>query len=118
MSLFSRINFSDLKPSGSVVQGLSAKFFMNHFSLIVLFVFLSMAYISVRYDCITSMETVAQLKNRLAVTRTEAHRERAQYMSATCESAMQHRVDTLRLGLHIQERPPYRISRSQSSAKK
>ncbi len=115
MSFIKRINLSGIKPDGSVVQGLSAKLFLKHFPLIVLFVFLSMAYISVRYDCITAMETVAHLKNRLAVTRTEAQRERSEYMSATCESAMQQRVDTLRLGLRIQERPPYRISLSESS---
>ena len=117
MSFLNRINLSGIKPSSDVVQGLSAKLFLKHFPLIVLFVFLSMAYISVRYDCITAMETVAHLKTSLAVTRTEAQRERSEYMSSTCESAMQQRVDTLHLGLHIQERPPYRIPLSEPSAK-
>lgn len=115
MSIINRFKLSGIKPDGSVVQGLSAKFFIKNFPLIILFVFLAMAYISVRYDCITAMETVSQLKTRLAITHTEAQRERSLYMSATCESAMQQRVDALNLGLHIQERPPYRISLSESS---
>ena len=117
MSILKKINLSGIKPSTDVVQGLSAKLFLKHFPLIVLFAFLSMAYISVRYDCITAMETVAHLKTRLAVTRTEAQRERSEYMSSTCESAMQQRVDTMHLGLRIQERPPYRISLAESSSR-
>lgn len=68
---------------------------------------MAMAYISVRFDCVTAMETVAHLRQRLEVTRTETQRERSAYMSATCERAMQARVDSLAIGLHIQEKPAY-----------
>lgn len=92
-----------------LLGGVSGKFFLRHLAIIVLGVFFALGYISVRFDCITAMETVAHLKNELEKTRTEAQRERSMYMSATCESSMQHMVDTLGLGLRIQERPPYKI---------
>ena len=62
-----------------------------------------------RFDCVTAMETVSHLKTKLELVRTDAQRERSIYMSSTCESSMQQMVDTLHLGLHIQERPPYYI---------
>lgn len=105
-------NFKSVKAS-DMVEGVSAQWFLRHLPLILLLVFFAMAYISVRFDCITAMETVSALKNRLEITRTETQRERALYMSATCESSMKQLVDTLGLGLSIQERPPYTIEMPQ-----
>lgn len=68
-----------------------------------------MVYISNRYDCVTGMETIAALNTELAIARTELQSERSAFMSSTRESAMQKLVDTLHLGLGIQERPPYQI---------
>lgn len=101
----------DLKAIANpdMLGGVSGKFFLRHLPLIVLGVFLALSYISVRFDCTTAMETVAHLKRRLEIVRTETQRERSQYMSATCESSMKEMVDTLHLGLHIQEQPPFRI---------
>lgn len=99
--------------SSNLVEGVSSRWFMRHFPIIVIGIFFALAYISMRFDCITAMETVKHLQTRLETVRTETRRERAQYMSATCESAMLKRVDTLRLGLRLQERPPYTIKMNQ-----
>lgn len=99
-------NFS----SDHLVDGISSHFFLRHFPVVILVVFFALGYISVRFDCVTAMETVSSLTHRLEVARTETQRERALYMSATCERSMQQMVDTLHLGLNIQERPPYKIT--------
>lgn len=92
-----------------LVGGVSGKFFLRHLPLIVMGVFIALSYISVRFDCVTAMETVSHLRTRLELVRTDTQRERSAYMSATCESSMQRMVDTLHLGLRIQECPPYRL---------
>ncbi len=84
--------------------------FKRYFFGVLLVVALIMMSISVRYDCVTGMESIAGLRTRLEVVRTELQRERSAYMSTTRESAMQRRVDSLGLGLGIQQRPPYKIS--------
>lgn len=91
------------------VEGVSSQFFFRHFAEIVLVMFFALGYISIRFDCVTAMETVNSLTHRLEMARTDTQRERSAYMSATCERSMQQMVDTLHLGLTIQERPPYRI---------
>ena len=96
--------------SKDIVEGISSKWFMRHFPIIVIGIFFSLAYISMRFDCITAMETMKHLQNRIETVRTETRRERAHYMSTTSESNMLRRVDTLQLGLHLQERPPYTIT--------
>jgi len=101
-----KVDLKNVKAS-DMVEGVSAHWFLKHLPVILLLVFFAMAYISVRFDCITAMETVSALKTRLEITRTETQRERSLYMSATCESSMKQLVDTLGLGLSIQERPPY-----------
>ena len=107
-----KININGLKPS-DMVEGVSAHWFLKHLPVILLLVFFAMAYISVRFDCITAMETVAALKTRLEITRTETQRERALYMSAASETSMKQLVATLGLGLNIQERPPYTLKMPQ-----
>lgn len=94
----------------NMVEGIPGNWFIKHFALVLTVVLLAMCYISVRYDCVTAMETVQKLNKRLEVQRTEVQRERSMYMSATCESAMQRMVDSLHLDLHIQEQPPYKIT--------
>ena len=88
---------------------ITSKLFKRYFFAVLLGVALVMMSISVRFDCVTGMETIASLRTRLQVVRTELQRERSLYMSATRESAMQARVDSLGLGLGIQQRPPYKI---------
>lgn len=104
-----KINLKAIK-NPELLGGVSGKFLLRHLPLMIVGTFLALSYISVRFDCITAMETVAHLKRRLEVVRTETQRERSLYMSSTCESSMLQMVDTLHLGLYIQERPPYRIS--------
>lgn len=58
----------------------------------------------------TAMQQTANMRVQLEVARADVQRERAKYMSATCESNMQQMVDSLHLNLHIQERPPFKIS--------
>ena len=89
---------------------MTSKLFKRYFFAVLLGVVLVMMSISVRYDCVTGMETISSLRTRLEVVRTELQRERSTYMSATRESAMQARVDSLRPGLGIQQRPPFKIS--------
>ena len=93
-----------------LVEGIPGTWFLKHFAIVLLVVLMALCYISVRFDCITAMETVQQLSRRLEITRTEVQRERSTYMSSTCESSMQHMVDSMGLNLRIQERPPYKIS--------
>ncbi len=96
--------------SSDLVEGIPGNWFLKHFASVIILVVLALTYISVRFDCVTAMETVQVLTRKLEVTRTEVQRERSTYMSRTCESSMQHMVDSLKLGLSIQERPPYKIS--------
>lgn len=103
-----KLNLKAIKDR-ELVNGVSGKVFLRHLPVIVLIVFLALSYISVRFDCVTAMETVAHLKRRLEIVRTETQRQRSDYMSATCESSMKEMVDTLHLGLQIQEQPPYRL---------
>jgi hypothetical protein len=91
-------------------QYLTSKFFRKHLFTTVMFIWLSISLISVRFDCVTCMETISALKTKLEVVRTETQSERAKYMTSTRESSMQHLVDSLRLGLAVQEQPPYTIT--------
>ena len=107
-----KLNLKALKDR-EIVNGVSGKVFLRHLPVIILIVFLALSYISVRFDCITAMETVAHLKRRLEIVRTETQRQRSDYMSATCETSMKEMVDTLHLGLRVQETPPFVIEYSQ-----
>ncbi|MCM1032733.1 MAG: FtsL-like putative cell division protein [Odoribacter sp.] len=93
-----------------IIEGIPGNWFLKHFAAVLIILLFSLCYISVRFDCVTAMETVQKLSRRLEVTRTDVQRERSMYMSATCESSMQQMVDSLGLGLQIQERPPYKLS--------
>jgi hypothetical protein len=106
-----KVKKSDIKKyvPDSIVEGVSSSVFLRHLPLVILLVFFALGYISVRFDCVTAMETVASLNRKLEIIRTETQRERSMYMSATCESSMQQMVDTMGLGLHVQERLPYQI---------
>ena len=55
------------------------------------------------------METIRSLQKELEVAKTERVRAKSIYMSRIRESSMQHMVDSLGLGLTIQEQPPYRL---------
>ena len=95
--------------SAAIGGGVNSHFFKRHFVVITLLVTLCLMFISVRFDCITAMETINKLKEELNVTRTKTQSERAKYMSSTSESTMQQMVDSLHLGLAVQDCPPFII---------
>lgn len=92
------------------VQGIRADKVLKHLDTIIVVLVLAVGYISTRFDCLTGMETITALERKIAITRTDVQKEKSIYMSTTCEKAMQARVDSLGLGLSVQERPPFRIS--------
>jgi len=89
---------------------LSTDFFRRHWLPVLGVVAMLMIYITNRYTCQTQMETIQRLERELEVSKTERIRERSTYMSRIRESKMQMMVDSLRLGLTVQEQPPYRIT--------
>lgn len=89
---------------------LSTDFFRRHWLAVLGVVVMLMIYITNRYTCQTQMETIQRLERELEVAKTERIREKSTYMSRIRESKMQHKVDSLGLGLTVQERPPYRIT--------
>lgn len=97
-----------------VVQGrwISTNFFARNTITLIAALFFMMVYISNKYECQTKMETIQRLEHQLEIVKTESVRERSRYMSRTRESAMNAMIDTLRLGLEVQERPPFSIKYS------
>ena len=91
-------------------QVVSSDFFARHWLAIMGVVVLRMGFISMKYLCQTRMEEIKKLENELEIVEAETVRERSVYMGRTCESAMQELVDTMHLGLQVQEQPPYKIS--------
>lgn len=91
---------------------LSLDFFSRHWLWVLTIVVMLMIYITSRYTCQTQMEDIQRLTRELEVAKTERVREKSAYMSRIRESQMQMMVDSLRLGLTVQERPPYRLSLS------
>lgn len=91
---------------------LSTDFFRRHWLPVLGVVAMLMIYITNRYTCQTQMETIQRLERELEVAKTERIREKSTYMSRIRESKMQQKVDSLRLGLTVQERPPYRLQMS------
>lgn len=89
---------------------LSMDFFRRHWLPVLGVVAMLMIYITNRYTCQTQMETIQRLERELEVAKTERIREKSSYMSRIRESKMQQKVDSLRLGLTVQERPPFRLS--------
>jgi hypothetical protein len=88
---------------------ISSEFFSRHWMKIFILVVLVMIYISNKYQCLTSMETIKHLESELEVAKTERIRERSTYMSRIRESAMQELVDSVMPGLTVQEQPPYEL---------
>lgn len=93
---------------------LSTDFFAHNWLKLLLLIVMVLIYITNKYQCQTRMEEIRSLSRQLEVIETERVRVRSEYMSRTRESAMQELVDTMHLGLRVQERPPYRISRNKN----
>lgn len=90
---------------------LSIDFFRRYWWIVLGSAAMLMIYITNRYTCQTQMETIRTLQKELEVAKTERVRAKSIYMSRIRESSMQHIVDSLHLGLTIQEQPPYRIQK-------
>lgn len=113
MSLFPNYNRQKAdKAIKTMVYGrlVSSKFFKRNFFATGMVVLFSIGFIAVRFDCVTSMETIRSLKTQNNVMQTYKQSERSRYMTLTRESSMQHMVDSLHLGLAVPERSPRTIS--------
>jgi hypothetical protein len=86
---------------------LSLDFFKRHWLVVLGIVVMLMIYITSRYECQTKMERIKALETELEVAKTERVRAKSAYMSRIRESSIQEMVDSLRLGLTVQEQPPY-----------
>lgn len=91
---------------------LDTDMFTRNWLAISLGVIMILLYITNKYACQTKMEEIRRLTYQLEVVETEQIRVRSEYMSRIRESAMQHLVDSMHLGLHIQQQPPYRLPKS------
>lgn len=90
---------------------LSIDFFKRNWVVVLGVVVMLMVYITSRYECQTKMERIRALETELEVAKTERVRAKSAYMSRIRESSMQKMIDSLRLGLTVQEQPPYKLSR-------
>ena len=88
---------------------LSLDFMRRNWLLVLAVTAMLMIYITSRYTCQTQMEAIQHLEHELEVVKTERIREKSNYMSRIRESQMQHMADSMRLGVTIQEQPPFRL---------
>lgn len=100
-SWFSRI------IEGRLVTG---DFFARHWMQIFVIIAMVLVYITNRYSCQRAMEQIRTLNNRLDVVQTESYRVRGEYMGRIRESELSQSLDSLGLGLAVQQRPPYHLS--------
>lgn len=94
-------------------QIVSSDFFARNWVAMMLIVGMILVYIAGKYTCQTKMEQVRRLTSELETVRAERIRAKSEYMGKIRESAMQQMVDTLHLGLRIQEFPPFVIETSE-----
>lgn len=93
-------------------QLLTIDFFARHWLKILVCVIMILIYISNKYQCQTRMLEIDKLKKELEIVKNQSIAERSIYMGKIRESAMQDMVDSLKLNLHKQEQPPFKISYS------
>lgn len=110
-------NTSTLESLRRALHGqiISVEFFKRHWLGVLCIVMLLLMYISTKYICQTRIEKIDKLNRELEVVKTERVRVRSEYMGRTSESAMQHMVDSLNLGIESRERPPYLLDPSTST---
>lgn len=90
---------------------ISTDFFRRNWLVVIAAMVMLMVYITNRYKCQTQMEEIQKLEQELEVAKTERIRAKSAYMSRIRESSMQHTVDSLNLGIMVQDSPPFRVSR-------
>lgn len=91
-------------------QVISLDFFKRYWLLIFTALAIVMMYITNKYNTQTKMEEIKALTRELEIVKTERIRVRSSYMSRIRESEMQQLIDSLGLGLGINEQPPYIIT--------
>ncbi len=96
---------------GRALRGrfISTDFFSRHWITVALSVLMFVWYITNKYECQTSMETIQKLEKELEIVRTERVREQSTYMSRIRESSMLQLVRRNHLDLEVQDTPPYKI---------
>ena len=92
-------------------DGVSSRFFRRHLFATCFILLVCVLMIAMRFDCLTSDNTIAGIKNQIELMKTEKQRQRSLYMTMTRESAMMHLVDSLRLGLTVPDKHPEVIRR-------
>lgn len=99
---------------GMLVRGrlINAEFFGHNWIVFAAIVLLALSYITNKYSCQTKMEEERRLTEELEIVKTERVRMRSLYMGRIRESALQQLVDSLNLGLSVQERPPYKLPKT------
>lgn len=104
------------KKKGNIISTLihgrvlSTDFFARNWLIVLTIIVMFLIYITNRYQCQTRMERIQELQRNLEIVKTENVLQKSRYMSRTRESAMTERVDSLHLGLAVQQRPPFKIS--------
>lgn len=88
---------------------ISSKFFIRYKYLMVFAAACLIFYISFQYECKTRLETIDDLRSELARVRSECIRQQSTYHSRIRESVMQQMVDSMGLGLCVQNQPPFSI---------
>ncbi len=92
----------------AVLQGdaVDSRFFKQHFFATAFAVIVCMAFIAARFDHATTEANIRSLNTQIDVARTMKQQELSRYHTLTRESAMQHLVDSLHLGLTVPEASP------------
>lgn len=93
----------------------SGAFFARHWLQVFVILAMVLVYITNRYSCQRSMEEIRRLNNRLDIVQTESYRVRGEYMGRIRESQMRRTLDSLGLNLAVQSRPPYHVSKVNST---
>ncbi len=86
-------------------DGVSSHFFRRHLFVTCFVLLACVLMIAMRFDCLTSDNTIESLKNQIEVMQTEKQRQRSLYMT------MMHLVDSLNLGLTVPDKHPEVIRR-------
>ena len=96
---------------GRALRGrlISIDFFSRNWITVALLVLMFVWYITNKYECQTSMETIQKLEKQLEIVKTERVREQSRYMSRIRESAMHELVRRNHLDLEVQDTPPFKI---------
>lgn len=93
-------------------QLMDSEFFKKNWMVFAIVVVISLAYITNKYNHQTKMEEERMLTEELEVVKAERIRMRSLYMGRIRESSMQRLVDSLHLGLSVQDQPPVKLSSS------